>query len=122
MARGNDYGQQLTEGFSYDKKTHILKIDKDVFKTVAKEAKSDNNLKEDFSDLQVQFLVPADVENDVKVKTTVVDKTGSIDSVVGDSISLRPFMTARSNLLLKKPQVTLFQKMLKYMLMVRMFL
>lgn len=25
VARGNDYGQQLTEGFSYDKKTHILK-------------------------------------------------------------------------------------------------
>lgn len=79
VARGNDYGQQLTEGFSYDKKTHILKIDKDVFKTVAKEAKTDNNPKEDFSDLQVQFLVPADVENDVKVKTTVVDKTGSMN-------------------------------------------
>jgi len=102
VARGNDYGQQVTEGFSYNKKTHILKIDKDVFKTVAKEAKSDNNLKEDFSDLQVQFLVPANVENDVKVKTTVVDKTGSIDSVVGDSISLRPFMTARFQLASEK--------------------
>ena len=113
VARGNDYGQQLTEGFSYDKKTHILKIDKDVFKTVAKEAKSDNNLKEDFSDLQVQFLVPADVENDVKVKTTVVDKTGSIDSVVGDSISLRPFMTARFQLASEKTASNIIPKNVK---------
>ena len=45
---GNDYGQQLTEGFSYDKKTHILKIDKDVFETVAKEASTDNNPKVGF--------------------------------------------------------------------------
>lgn len=113
VARGNDYGQQLTEGFSYDKKTHILKIDKDVFKIVAKEAKSDNNLKEDFSDLQVQFLVPADVENDVKVKTTVVDKTGSIDSVVGDSISLRPFMTARFQLASEKTASNIIPKNVK---------
>lgn len=113
VARGNDYGQQLTEGFSYDKKTHILKIDKDVFKTVAKEAKTDNNPKEDFSDLQVQFLVPADVENDVKVKTTVVDKTGSIDSVVGDSISLRPFMTARFQLASEKTASNIIPKNVK---------
>lgn len=113
VARGNDYGQQLTEGFSYDKKTHILKIDKDVFKTVAKEAKTDNNPKEDFSDLQVQFLVPADVENDVKVKTTVVDKTGSIDSVVGDSISLRPFMTTRFQLASEKTASNIIQKNVK---------
>lgn len=113
VARGNDYGQQLTEGFSYDKKTHILKIDKDVFKTVAKEAKSDNNLKEDFSDLQVQFLVPADVENDVKVKTTVVDKTGSIDSVVGGSISLRPFMTTRFQLASEKTASNIIPKNVK---------
>ena len=113
VARGNDYGQQLTEGFSYDKKTHILKIDKDVFKTVAKEAKTDNNPKEDFSDLQVQFLVPADVENDVNVKTTVVDKTGSIDSVVGDSISLRPFMTARFQLASEKTASNIIPKNVK---------
>lgn len=113
VARGNDYGQQLTEGFSYDKKTHILKIDKDVFKTVAKEAKTDNNPKEDFSDLQVQFLVPADVENDVKVKTTVVDKTGSIDSVVGDSISLRPFMTTRFQLASEKTTSNIIPKNVK---------
>lgn len=113
VARGNDYGQQVTEGFSYNKKTHILKIDKDVFKTVAKEAKSDNNLKEDFSDLQVQFLVPANVENDVKVKTTVVDKTGSIDSVVGDSISLRPFMTARFQLASEKTASNIIPKNVK---------
>lgn len=113
VARGNDYGQQLTEGFSYDKKTHILKIDKDVFKTVAKEAKTDNNPKEDFSDLQVQFLVPADVENDVKVKTTVVDKTGSIDSVVGDSISLRPFMTTRFQLASEKTASNIIPKNIK---------
>lgn len=113
VARGNDYGQQLTEGFSYDKKTHILKIDKDVYKTVAKEAKTDNNPKEDFSDLQVQFLVPADVENDVKVKTTVVDKTGSIDSVVGDSISLRPFMTARFQLASEKTASNIIPKNVK---------
>lgn len=113
VARGNDYGQQLTEGFSYDKKTHILKIDKDVFKTVAKEAKTDNNPKEDFSDLQVQFLVLADVENDVKVKTTVVDKTGSIDSVVGDSISLRPFMTTRFQLASEKTASNIIPKNVK---------
>lgn len=113
VARGNDYGQQLTEGFSYDKKTHILKIDNDVFKTVAKEAKTDNNPKEDFSDLQVQFLVPADVENDVKVKTTVVDKTGSIDSVVGDSISLRPFMTTRFQLASEKTASNIIPKNVK---------
>lgn len=113
VARGNDYGQQLTEGFSYDKKTHILKIDKDVFKTVTKEAKTDNNPKEDFSDLQVQFLVPADVENDVKVKTTVVDKTGSIDSVVGDSISLRPFMTTRFQLASEKTASNIIPKNVK---------
>ena len=113
VARGNDYGQQLTEGFSYDKKTHILKIDKDVFKTVAKEAKTDNNPKEDFSDLQVQFLVPADVENVVKVKTTVVDKTGSIDSVVGDSISLRPFMTTRFQLASEKTASNIIPKNVK---------
>lgn len=113
VARGNDYGQQLTEGFSYDKKTHILKIDKDVFKTVAKEAKTDNNPKEDFSDLQVQFLVPADVENDVKVKTTVVDKTGSIDSVVGDSISLCPFMTTRFQLASEKTASNIIPKNVK---------
>lgn len=113
VARGNDYGQQLTEGFSYDKKTHILKIDKDVFKTVAKEAKTDNNPKEDFSDLQVQFLVPADVENDVKVKTTVVDKIGSIDSVVGDSISLRPFMTTRFQLASEKTASNIIPKNVK---------
>lgn len=113
VARGNDYGQQVTEGFSYNKKTHILKIDKDVFKTVAKEAKTDNNPKEDFSDLQVQFLVPADVENDVKVKTTVVDKTGSIDSVVGDSISLRPFMTARFQLASEKTASNIIPKNVK---------
>lgn len=113
VARGNDYGQQLTEGFSYDKKTHILKIDKDVFKTVAKEAKTDNNPKEDFSDLQVQFLVPADIENDVKVKTTVVDKTGSIDSVVGDSISLRPFMTTRFQLASEKTASNIIPKNVK---------
>lgn len=113
VARGNDYGQQLTEGFSYDKKTHILKIDKDVFKTVAKEAKTDNNPKEDFSDLQVQFLVPANVENDVKVKTTVVDKTGSIDSVVGDSISLRPFMTTRFQLASEKTASNIIPKNVK---------
>ena len=113
VARGNDYGQQLTEGFSYDKKTHILKIDKDVFKTVAKEAETDNNPKEDFSDLQVQFLVPADVENDVKVKTTVVDKTGSIDSVVGDSISLRPFMTTRFQLASEKTASNIIPKNVK---------
>lgn len=113
VARGNDYGQQLTEGFSYDKKTHILKIDKDVFKTVAKEAKTDNNPKEDFSDLQVQFLVPADVENDVKVKTTVVDKTGSIDSVVWDSISLRPFMTTRFQLASEKTASNIIPKNVK---------
>lgn len=113
VARGNDYGQQLTEGFSYDKKTHILKIDKDVFKTVAKEAKTDSNPKEDFSDLQVQFLIPADVENDVKVKTTVVDKTGSIDSVVGDSISLRPFMTTRFQLASEKTASNIIPKNVK---------
>ena len=113
VARGNDYGQQLTEGFSYDKKTHILKIDKDVFKTVTKEAKTDNNPKEDFSDLQVQFLVPADVENDVKVKTTVVDKTGSIDSVVGGSISLRPFMTTRFQLASEKTASNIIPKNVK---------
>lgn len=113
VARGNDYGQQVTEGFSYNKKTHILKIDKDVFKTVAKKAKSDNNLKEDFSDLQVQFLVPANVENDVKVKTTVIDKTGSIDSVVGDSISLRPFMTARFQLASEKTASNIIPKNVK---------
>ncbi len=113
VARGNDYGQQLIEGFSYDKKTHILKIDKDVFKTVAKEAKTDNNPKEDFSDLQVQFLVPADVENDVKVKTTVVDKTGSIESVVGDSISLRPFMTTRFQLASEKTASNIIPKNVK---------
>lgn len=113
VARGNDYGQQLTEGFSYDKKTHILKIDKDVFKTVAKEAKTDSNPKEDFSDLQVQFLVPADVENDVKVKTTVVDKTGSIDSVVGNSISLRPFMTTRFQLASEKTASNIIPKNVK---------
>lgn len=113
VARGNDYGQQLTEGFSYDKKTHILKIDKDVFKTVAKEAKTDSNPKEDFSDLQVQFLVPADVENDVKIKTTVVDKTGSIDSVVGDSISLRPFMTTRFQLASEKTASNIIPKNVK---------
>ena len=113
VARGNDYGQQLTEGFSYDKKTHILKIDKDVFKTVAKEAKTDNNPKEDFSDLQVQFLVPADVENDVKVKTIVVDKTGSVDSVVGDSISLRPFMTTRFQLASEKTASNIIPKNVK---------
>lgn len=113
VARGNDYGQQLTEGFSYDKKTHILKIDKDVFKTVAKETKTDNNPKEDFSDLQVQFLVPADVENDVKVKTTVVDKTGSIESVVGDSISLRPFMTTRFQLASEKTASNIIPKNVK---------
>ena len=55
-------------------------------------------LKKIFRIYRYRFLVPADVENDVKVKTTVVDKTGSIDSVVGDSISLRPFMTARFQL------------------------
>ena len=100
-------------GFFYDKKTHILKIDKDVFKTVAKEAKTDSNPKEDFSDLQVQFLVPADVENDVKVKTTVVDKTGSIDSVVGDSISLRPFMTTRFQLASEKTASNIIPKNVK---------
>lgn len=113
VARGNDYGQQLTGGFSYDKKTHILKIDKDVFKTVTKEAKTDSNPKEDFSDLQVQFLVPADVENDVKVKTTVVDKTGSIDSVVGGSISLRPFMTTRFQLASEKTASNIIPKNVK---------
>lgn len=80
---------------------------------MAKEAKTDNNPKEDFSDLQVQFLVPADVENDVKVKTTVVDKTGSIDSVVGDSISLRPFMTARFQLASEKTASNIIPKNVK---------
>lgn len=39
VARGNDYGQQLTEGFSYDKKTHILKLIKMFSKLLLKKQK-----------------------------------------------------------------------------------
>lgn len=102
VARGNDLGQTITDGVSYDKKQHILKIDKSVFKSVAKEQKAEGDDSEDFSDVQVQFLVPANVEDDLKVKTTVIDKSNLIDSVVGSTVSLRPFMTARFQLASEK--------------------
>lgn len=102
VARGNDNGTTVSDGVTYDKKKHILKIDGDVFKDVSKQQKEENSESSDFSDLQVQFLVPADVENDVKVKTTVVNKQNLIDSVVDSTISLRPFMTARFQLASKE--------------------
>lgn len=97
-ARGNDFGETITDGVSYDKDTKIITIQPDVFKQVKKEQKTDGDADEDFSQLQFQFLIPVNVQDDLKINTTVEDDSHLIKTAFNKYVSLRPFMTARFQL------------------------
>lgn len=69
FARGNDNGQVITEGVSMDFHTGIATITEEAF-----EGKADD----DFSDLQIQVLVPVDgIPERVIQDVTVVNNDGS---------------------------------------------
>lgn len=97
-ARGNDFAEMITEGVTYDKETKIITIQPDVFKEVKKEQKADGDANEDFSQLQFQFLIPINVQDDLQIKTTVEDESGLIKPAFGKTVALRPFMTSRFQL------------------------
>lgn len=97
-ARGNDFAEMITEGVTYDKETKIITIQPDVFKEVKKEQKADGDANKDFSQLQFQFLIPVNVQDDLQIRTTVEDESGLIKPAFGKTVALRPFMTSRFQL------------------------
>lgn len=97
-ARGNDFAEMITEGVTYDKETKIITIQPDVFKEIKKEQKADGDANEDFSQLQFQFLIPVNVQDDLQIRTTVEDGNGLIKPAFGKTVALRPFMTSRFQL------------------------
>lgn len=97
-ARGNDFAEMITEGVTYDKETKIITIQPDVFKEIKKEQKADENESKDFSQLQFQFLIPVNVQDDLQIKATVEDGNGLIKPAFGKTVALRPFMTSRFQL------------------------
>ena len=97
-ARGNDFAEMITEGVTYDKETKIITIQPDVFKEIKKEQKADGDESKDFSQLQFQFLIPVNVQDDLQIRATVEDGNGLIKPAFGKTVALRPFMTSRFQL------------------------
>ena len=110
VARGNDNANMISEGVTYDVKSHIITIKPSVFKTVAKEQKSEDKKNEDFSDLQFQFLIPVDASKNVSVKATVENDANLIEPSVNDTVELNPFMVTRFQLATKKTANNIEQK------------
>ena len=86
FAKGNDFGEAITEGVSFDPVSKIATISPDVF---SKE-------KTDFAEVQLQLLIPADIESDIKVPYTVENRNSQVELATHEGVlKLRPFMTAR---------------------------
>lgn len=87
FAYGNDNGEAITEGVSFDPVSKIATIQPEVF-----ENKNDEN----FAEVQLQVLVPVDIENDIQVPYSVDNQNENVELASNDgTISIRPLMTAR---------------------------
>ncbi|MBP3816283.1 MAG: VaFE repeat-containing surface-anchored protein [Firmicutes bacterium] len=86
FAKGNDKGQVIKEGIGFDIETYTA--------TINKESISRNY--DDFSDLQIQLLVPAKLEKGI-IKVTAKDELGLADIKEGD-YEASPFFNFEINL------------------------
>ena len=87
FANGNDFGEGVTEGVSFDTKTKVATIQKDVLK------KAENA---EFADLQLQLMVPADITSDVDIQYSAKDLKKTVKLINHNgSIQVRPFMATR---------------------------
>lgn len=87
FARGNDFGEAITEGVSFDPVSKIATIQKDVFKET-----SDT----DFAEVQLQLLIPANIESNLNVEYSVENQHPDVKLAQENGmIQIRPFMTAR---------------------------
>ena len=87
FAYGNDNGEAITEGVSFDPVSKIATIQPEVF-----ENKNDEN----FAEVQLQVLVPVDIENDIQVPYSVDNQNENVELASNDgTINIRPLMTAR---------------------------
>ena len=93
FARGNDYGDAVIEGVSYDPTSHIATMTEDAFTDISKD---------DFADIQLQVVIPINAENDVHPLISVDNQNKGTDVVAHDSVSVRPFMTTRFPLVSEK--------------------
>lgn len=81
-ARGNDTGNSVSKGISFDYDNYIATISEDVLSTISKD---------DFANLQIQIMVTATLESTTSIKARVEDSSGK---VLGNSnIVSKPFET-----------------------------
>ena len=82
FARGNDYGEIVTDGVSIDLHTGIITATEDAFKSSGKDYGD-----EEFANLQAQIMIPSDSVPDKAVQTvTVQDKSGKVSYDVKSAV------------------------------------
>ena len=109
-ARGNDDGEYITEGVSYDKKTGVFTVQPEVFENVHKQQKKEGEDNKDFSDIQFQLLVPVDIQKGATINVNISDDEELIESPIESTVSVRPFMTTRIQLATEKTAKNIEQK------------
>lgn len=82
FARGNDYGEIVTDGVSIDLHTGIITATEDAFKSSGKDYGD-----EEFANLQAQIMILSDSVPDKAVQTvTVQDKSGKVSYDVKSAV------------------------------------
>lgn len=109
-ARGNDDGEKITKGVSYDKKTGVFTVQPEVFEEVHKKQNKEGDDNKDFSDIQLQLLVPVDIQKGATINVNIQDDENLINSPIDSTVSVRPFMTTRIQLATKKTAGNITQK------------
>ena len=82
FANANYNGEVIKDGVSFDSKTKIATVDSDALKKSGKE---------DFADLQLQIVVPIDVDGSVNIPYTVKEGSSSHTIQYKDGLTTRPF-------------------------------
>lgn len=82
FARGNDYGEIVTDGVSIDLHTGIITATEDAFKSSGKDYGD-----EEFANLQAQIMIPSDSVPDKAVQiVTVQDNSGKVSYDVKSAV------------------------------------
>ena len=82
FANANYNGEVIKDGVSFDSKTKIATVDAEALKKSGKE---------DFADLQLQVVVPVDVDGSVNIPYTVKEGSFSHTIQYKDGLTTRPF-------------------------------
>lgn len=82
FAYGNNKGEVITKGVSFDPSTKIAKVKKEVFE----------NADGEFSDIQLQVAVPVDLKKDATIPYRLTSDSTKHAIQYKDGLTVRPFM------------------------------